>query len=433
MPGWYYTVESTSAKHLISQFKEAIEGALSSDTQTRAKMRAVSAKQRFPVARWVEEINDLHKTSIQKSLKYRDKPDHLRLVSRSKINLSRPASPTPSEMHDFQPTTTASFLSPDHNGLPSPNPEFAAWPLLRPITPHRRRFSGVSITSVTKGRKDFALQKVDPFFTDADGEYTDEFKRMLIQLDSKTSETDLCIEQYLVRSEKQWFEGYKSAKFGLSSSRNASKVSLVETPAALSSTRFLDIPSRPGSPYTPSIISSVYSEDDDHHSNAGSRRFISAFETEEGAANPNEASPIQKFMLRKVFDWPVYTLVLAFGQILAANSYQISLLNGEQGQTASMLYTIASIYGGTSILWWIAFRRFKSVWVLSTPFAIYGIAFIFAGSAPFAASIPTRGWLQNVASGFYAAAASSGSMFFALNFGDEGNAPVPPFQVPSSY
>jgi alpha-1,3-glucan synthase len=254
-------------------------------------------------------------------------------------------------MHDFQPVTPASLLAPDQNCLPSPNPEFAAWPLPRPITPHRRRFSGVSITSVTKGRKDFALQKVDPFFTDADGEYTDEFKRMLTGLDSKTSETDLCIEQYLVRSEKQWFEGYKSAKFGLSPSRNASKVSLVEatTPAPPSSSRFLDIPSRPASPYAPSVISSVYSEDDDHHSNAGSRRFISAFESEEGGANPNEASPIQKFMLRKVFDWPVYTLVLAFGQILAANSYQISLLNGEQGQTASMLYTIASIYGGTSI------------------------------------------------------------------------------------
>jgi alpha-1,3-glucan synthase len=273
---------------------------------------------------------------------------------------------------------------------------------------------------VTRGRKDFALQKVDPFFTDADGEYTVEFKRMLVQLDSKTSETDLCIEQYLVKSEKQWFQDYKSAKLGLSSSRNASKVSLVEQPSALNSSRFLDVPSRPASPYTPSVISSVYSEDEDHHSNAGSRRFVSAFETEDGTANPTQASPIQKFMLRKVFDWPVYTLILAFGQILAANSYQISLLNGEQGQTASMLYTIASIYGATSILWWIAFRRLKSVWVLSTPFAVYGIAFIFAGCAPFASSVPTRGWLQNVASGFYAAAASSGSMFFALNFGDEG-------------
>jgi alpha-1,3-glucan synthase len=423
MPGWYYTVESTSAKHLISQFKEAIEGALSSDAETRAKMRAVSAKQRFPVARWVEEINDLHKISIHKSQKHRDKPDPLRLVSWSKANPSRAPSPSPSEMHDVPAMTPSSFLTPDQTAR-SPNSEFGTWPLPRPITPDIRRFSGVSITSVTKGRKDFALQKVDPFFTDADGEYTDEFKRMLTQLDSKTSETDLCIEQFLVRSEKQWFQDYKSAKFGLSSSRNISKVSLVESPAVPIPSRFLDIPSRPASPYTPSVISSVYSEEDEGN-NAGSRRFISTFETEDGATNPNLASPMQRFMLRKVFDWPVYTLILAFGQILAANSYQISLLNGEQGQTASMLYTIASIYGGTSILWWVAFRNLRSVWVLSTPFAVYGLAFLFAGSAPFASSVATRGWLQNVGSGFYAAAASSGSMFFALNFGDEGKLPPP--------
>ncbi|KAJ4291326.1 Cell wall alpha-1,3-glucan synthase ags1 [Collariella sp. IMI 366227] len=432
MPGWYYTVESTSAKHLISQFKEAIQGALSSDNDTRAKMRAVSAKQRFPVARWVEEINELHGTSIQKSQKYRDKPDPLRLLTPSRTNLaSRPSSPTPSELYGMQPTLPSSFLAPSHSPFPStpssPNPNFVGtWPLPRPITPHaphQRRFSGVSITSVTKGRKDFALQKVDPFFTDADGEYTDEFKRMLIQLDSQTSEKDLCIEQYLVRSEKQWFQDYKIAKLGLSSSRNVSKVSLVESPSALNSTRFLDLPSRPGSPnYTPSIVSSAYSEAEHEHSEAGSRRFESPYDTQ--GANPNQAPPIQRFMLRKVFDWPIYTIILAFGQILAANSYQISLLNGEQGQTASMLYTIASIYGATSIMWWVLFRNLKSVWVLSTPFAVYAVAFIFAGCAPFASTFSSRGWLQNVASGFYATAASSGSMFFALNFGDEGGAPV---------
>ena len=427
MPGWYFSVESTSAKHLISQFKDAIEGALSSDNKTRAKMRAVSAKQRFPVVRWRQEIDDLHRTSIHKSEKHRDRPDHLRIaglnLSRTNLNLSRPSSPSPSEMFETHPITPTSFLTPDAATARSPNLEFGSWPLPRPITgSHQRRFSGVSVTSITKGRKDFALQKVDPFFTDAEGEYTDEFKRMLIQLDSKTSETDLCIEQYLVRSEKEWFEGYKVAKLGLPS-RNVSKVSLVETPSALNSSRFLDVPYRPASPYTPSIASSAYSEDADEPTRAAPGRFVSAFETEDGT-NPNEATPVQKFMLRKVFDWPVYTLILAFGQILSANSYQISLLNGELGQTASMLYTICAIYAGSSVAWWVAFRRLKSVWVLATPFAVYAIAFIFVGCAPFASDIPTRGWLQNVASGVYAAAASSGSMFFALNFGDEGGAPV---------
>jgi alpha-1,3-glucan synthase len=40
--------------------------------------------------------------------------------------------------------------------------------------------------------------------------------------------------------------------------------------------------------------------------------------------------------------------------------------------------------------------------------------------APFAKSGSGRGWTQNMATGFYSVAASSGSVFFALNFGDEG-------------
>jgi alpha-1,3-glucan synthase len=39
---------------------------------------------------------------------------------------------------------------------------------------------------------------------------------------------------------------------------------------------------------------------------------------------------------------------------------------------------------------------------------------------PFAKSISGRGWTQNMATGCYAVAASSGSIFFSLNFGDEG-------------
>lgn len=246
----------------------------------------------------------------------------------------------------------------------------------------------------------------------------------------------MCIEQFLVKSEKKWFEDYKSVKLGLgSSSRNASKISLSvdrppsPAPAHPRTSRFLDVPTRPHSPYTPSVVSSLYSEEDeDRQETTTAHPQVSSFDPPD---SPMPAqiltSPLQRFMLRKLFDWPVYTIILALGQILGANSYQISLLNGEQGQTASMLYTIASIYAGSSVLWWIAFRRFPSVWVLSTPFAVYGSAFIFAGCAPFASSIYARGWLQKTASGLYAAASSSGSMYFALNFGDEGTcSPVIP-------
>ena len=69
MPGWWFTIESTTAKHLISQFKIAIETALACKPEMRAKMRAQSAKQRFPVARWKEDLDILQGTAMKLSQK----------------------------------------------------------------------------------------------------------------------------------------------------------------------------------------------------------------------------------------------------------------------------------------------------------------------------------------------------------------------------
>jgi len=111
------------------------------------------------------------------------------------------------------------------------------------------------------------------------------------------------------------------------------------------------------------------------------------------------------------------------GQIIAANSYQITLLTGAVGQAAEKLYIIASIYLLSSIVWWAVFRTCKSVYVLATPFACYGLAFFLLGMAPYARTDYGRGWVQNVATAFYAIASASGAFFFALNFGSEGNYP----------
>jgi alpha-1,3-glucan synthase len=122
----------------------------------------------------------------------------------------------------------------------------------------------------------------------------------------------------------------------------------------------------------------------------------------------------------KIGDWPAYSLLLAVGQIISANSYQVTLLTGTVGQEASKLYIVATIYLLTSICWWILFRRVKTVYCLSTPFLFYGLAFFLLGIAPFANTDGGRGWAQNVATGLYATASSSGSLYFAMNFGDEG-------------
>jgi alpha-1,3-glucan synthase len=96
------------------------------------------------------------------------------------------------------------------------------------------------------------------------------------------------------------------------------------------------------------------------------------------------------------------------------------LLTGEVGQSAQKLYVVASIYLIASICWWLVFRIFKSLYVLAVPFGFYGLAFFFLGLAPYAKTAFGRGWVQNIATAFYAAASSSGAFYFSLNFGSEG-------------
>jgi len=133
---------------------------------------------------------------------------------------------------------------------------------------------------------------------------------------------------------------------------------------------------------------------------------------------------VRKLLVTKIFDWPLYAFLLALGQIIAANSYQITLLTGEVGQKASKLYTIAGVYLGSSIIWWLAFRRFQSRQVLSWPWLFYGAAFFLLGMGPWAGSAVAKAWIHNVATAFYAVASSSAAFFFVLNFGSEGSATV---------
>ncbi len=112
--------------------------------------------------------------------------------------------------------------------------------------------------------------------------------------------------------------------------------------------------------------------------------------------------------------------MLALGQIIASNSYQITLLTGEIGQSANKLYVIASVYLGFSLIYFLLTRYVKLLYLLTVPFFLYGSAFLLVGTSPFIQDPNSRYWMQNIATGVYAAASASGSLFFAFNFGDEG-------------
>lgn len=121
----------------------------------------------------------------------------------------------------------------------------------------------------------------------------------------------------------------------------------------------------------------------------------------------------------RVGDWPIYAFLMAFGQILSVNSYQITLLTGEATQTSNKLYIIGSVYLATSIMWWLLIRNFKAVWSIAVPWLFFGLAFMLLGVNGFM-SDSVQETMQLCATVLYAAGASSGAVMFALNFGDEG-------------
>jgi alpha-1,3-glucan synthase len=328
MPGWWYMVESMTTSHLVHQFRQAIQEALATKTETRAMMRARSAKQRFPVAQWVESLEILQTTAIRlhdkvatekKHSTYRSTPNsrmHSRENSSNKLpklgkpgvhskapesGLSRkvslgshrgPGHVSTHDLHDGQPNdvlptvpdaeieeqnygvvvshyghdvedldddqsvlemprstlqarrgsinlglnlyqsstptprlsemifSPAAPGSPATPGTPSlPGPETT----LLPPTPtflkaHRKEHSSanlsvLSLDSVVGEKTGLNLQKVDPFFTDSNGQFTHQFEKKLETLDGKNSD-ETCIEEFLVKSEKKWFDEFRNAKLG---------------------------------------------------------------------------------------------------------------------------------------------------------------------------------------------------------------------------
>ncbi|KAL8715735.1 MAG: hypothetical protein Q9220_000402 [cf. Caloplaca sp. 1 TL-2023] len=257
-----------------------------------------------------------------------------------------------------------------------------------------------SYGTVLQGKKDYALQNVEPFFTDPTGLYYKAFHLELKELTSKNSEEALCIESFLEMSEKDWYNRLHKVRMG--------KIAQKARPR----TMFHNPVQRAGS------VVSIFNESVD--SAAIADNSAEQFLLKEHYEPPRG---LKKLMLRRPRQWPFYSFLLALGQIIAANSYQVTLISGEVGQSANKLYAIASIYLATSIMWWILFRTKKSIYVLSLPFGFYGLAFLLLGVAPYTQA-GVRGWIQNVATGIYAAASSSGAFYFALNFGSEGSVPV---------
>ncbi|KAK0731957.1 alpha amylase [Lasiosphaeris hirsuta] len=458
MPGFWYTSESISPQHLLAQFRKAIQSALASTPEQRATMRAWSAKQRFPVAEWVQRVNTLHSEAIRIHNSETEKKAKRPMSLASPISgLTKPGgffSQNPSSSSALPTIIHSTTNSPRGSARGSPRPESAFLPsappsrvstpfvlpppirghasvesspsmeslsgaddeMLAPAPPFAQSYaanrnssgSTLSLQDVVGDRHDLKLQRVDAVFSDSSGEYYSQFEAHLDTLTVDNSQADLCIARFLKRSEKEWFSRYRDAKLGISG-KGHSTVTVSSTPdnhsdsiaeAASGTTRGGLTEKR-----TPGLVMM----DDE---------FLLGSEYK-------PPTGLRKILSIRIFrDWPVYSLLLAFGQIISANSYQIVLLTGETGQSSRKLYIVAAVYIATSMFWWWMVRRFKSVYALSLPWLLYGIAFMLLGVASFIPGYVERGIAQDVATAFYAAAASSGALDFSLNFGDESGAPT---------
>lgn len=510
MPGWWFTVESTTTAHLHRQFKKSIEEALSSKLEVRAMMRARSAKQRFPVAKWVADLNTIQSEAIRihqeengsggPRKRRLSSMTHLRPLSSSSRNPSQDRlsmyegdrrSISDDSVNEVRPEDTAhtggglnrtlslgvrngpghrsrfdeSFNEPmtgineDENRYMDAPGEYtitreqaeanlraerddafralsgqnnrdsllpagdisvaktrgpdrgrlgaasdSLHPARRSLTPSGLRSSSVlNLNDVKGNREDYSLQKVDPTFEDKNEKYYHAFESMLGNVDGKNSEGELCIEEYLITSEKEWVARMRDARLG----RGDRRPSPHPTGGARTSSYFGSVFDRRMSQDS-SFHGSIMAEDDTVED-----EFLLG-------KNFKRVSFLKRILLTRIADWPIYSILLGIGQIIAANSYQITLLTGGKAFSNEKLYIVGAVYILTSCLWWLMFRSLKSVYVLSVPFLFYGGALLIVGISAFMGDNTGRDWVRNVATGMYVTASSSGVFFFALNFGDEG-------------
>ena len=129
---------------------------------------------------------------------------------------------------------------------------------------------------------------------------------------------------------------------------------------------------------------------------------------------------LQIAMSREIKGWPLYTIVIALGQMLSATSFQITLLTGRNWQDNVQLYVLGAVFLAASAVWYPMFRLKPSIYVLSLPWVFFGLAFFIIGLPSISHVFkPAQHTLASVATWCYAVASAAGFLFFGLNFGEE--------------
>lgn len=132
----------------------------------------------------------------------------------------------------------------------------------------------LSTSEIKEEKPDNKLQNVTPFFSDPQQEYENLFVNKLKRLNGKNSENQLCIEEYLLHSEKSWFGKLRAAEL--------SKIPEEKPPEESA---------------TP-MVQEIRKKAKDDGFGLGD--------------NHKPPSGLNRIMRRKIGDWPVYSFLLAF-------------------------------------------------------------------------------------------------------------------------
>jgi alpha-1,3-glucan synthase len=106
--------------------------------------------------------------------------------------------------------------------------------------------------------------------------------------------------------------------------------------------------------------------------------------------------------------------------MLAATSFQITLLSGRSWQDDLQLYVLGIVFLAASVVWYTLFRMKPSIYVLSAPWIFFGLAFFLIGLPSVSRSMAhSHRMIANVSTWSYAVASAGAFLFFGLNFGEE--------------
>ncbi|KAJ1559098.1 Cell wall alpha-1,3-glucan synthase ags1, partial [Cladochytrium tenue] len=424
MPGWWFPVESSETPHLYRQFLMSARQALRSTHEERAQMREVSRKQRFTVEEWVHQTKVLHMGVLQaaydgknagkvaefKSMAEREEAyaesvrsqtigDSGSDVGSPMARISSFVSLTPSTVTSVQMpplavrdghlavrnrvastvTLGSSIMKPSHKSLValwSVGQEMSPGSVVGQLTPQppttdsdsisvdtevsqqpsmlemnsRRLREEVQPSDLFDPTATYGFLKTEAYFNDQDGALEEEFKEMMNRRNADGSLKKLTPEQSI----------------------------------------------------GPLAIDGVLVR--------GRRKYYHKTWKEEYDSAKNL---IARAVQYRFGSWPVYVFIMAFGQLIAANSYQIVLLTGNSTYSDLFFYIVGSIFVGGTVVWCLLFRWLRSYQLLSLPFIVYGLAFLLA----------TQSWhglgFENSAIWLYTFASSSGPLYLFLNFGED--------------